>query len=121
MQRAEGERGGDSQPTAKMASWQDCLFRHINLGADSRCIVSERDSGLRQTSATRRAGHQLDAEFLFQPSEPPADNGLGNAKPMRGWRYALGRGDLNERTQVFYFQNDSPFLISRHSVSQTDP
>jgi hypothetical protein len=60
----------------------------------------------------------LDAEFFFQPSEPPADDGLGNAKPVRGRRYALRRGYFNECTQVFYFQNDSPFLISRHSVTR---
>jgi hypothetical protein len=96
--RTEEERSCDAQSAAKIASC--CLFCQIDLGADPDCVDPKRDPGFWQTSATRRAGHQLDAKLFFQSSEAPADNRFGNAKPVRSWRYPLPVGNLNKRTQV---------------------
>ena len=64
-------------------------------------MVTERDAGLGQRGTAGRPCEQLDAEFGFQPEQPPADNGLRNAKPPSGRRYPASIGHGDKSPQIF--------------------
>lgn len=82
--RPESKRHSHSQAALKVAGGQDRFPGHVDLGADSIRVVSKRNAGFRESGAASGSYDQLDAKFRFQPEEPPADDGLGDAEPPRG-------------------------------------
>ena len=72
--RAERQRGGNAQTTAKVSRGQDCFLSQIDLGTHSGCIIAERGTGLGERRAAGRSCEKLDAKFRFKSQEPPADD-----------------------------------------------
>ncbi len=115
VSRAERDRHRNSQATAQVTSGQDCFPGRFNLGAGSGCVVSERGSRFRERGTAGGSRKKLDAKVRFKPGEPPADDRLGDAKPLRGGRNATSIGNVHERPQLFDIQSCVP-----HSATQLD-
>lgn len=94
VSRAERKRRGNSQAAAKVAGGEDGFPGHVDLGADSGCIVSERGPRFCESSPAGGSCKQLDAKFRFKPHEPTTDDRLGHAEPERSRRNAasINRG-----------------------------
>ena len=113
MRRAEGQRRRNPQAAAQVAGGQDRLPRDIDLGADPGGVLAERDPGLGERSAAGGPRKKLNAEFRFQPEQPPTDDGLRDTEPASGRRYAAGIGHFDKCLQVFKIQS-SAFHFPRH-------
>jgi hypothetical protein len=71
---AERKWHGNSQAAAKVTGGQDRFPGHVDLGADSGCIISERGPGFRESGAPGGPCKKLDTKFRFKPEEPPTDD-----------------------------------------------
>jgi len=78
--RTAAEWRCDPEAAAQFAGRHDRFKRGIDLGADSSGVLAERDAGLRQRGTAGCPREKLDAEFGFQPEQPPTDDGLRDAK-----------------------------------------
>ncbi len=83
---SERKRHGNPQAAAKVTGGQDRFPGHVDLGANSCCIVSERGPGFCESSPAGGSCKKLDAKLRFKPDKPSADHRLGDAEPQRGRR-----------------------------------
>jgi nicotinamidase-related amidase len=108
VSRAQGERHGNAQAAAKVASGQDRFPGHVDLGADPGCVVPERGPGFSESSPAGGSRKQLDTQFGFEPEETTADDRLGHAEPERSGRHPSGIGNFHECLQFFDVQLGVP-------------
>ncbi len=71
-------------------------------------MIAKHDAGFRERSATRGTRQKLNAEFRFDACKLPTDDGLGDAEPTRGGRYATSIGDFHECPELFDIQFGVP-------------
>jgi hypothetical protein len=114
MGRAERERRGDPQASAKFAGGEHRFPGHVDLRAGPGCVVPKNSAGFRECGAARGSRKKLDAKFRLKAHQPPADDGLGQAKPARSRRDAARIGDLHEGPQLLDIHPAFPDL--RHSM-----
>jgi hypothetical protein len=78
-------------------------------------MVAKRDPGFRERGAAGGACQKLHAKFRLEPSQSPADDRLGDAKPARGGRDPPGIGNVHKRPQLF----DIHFSVPRFATQFT--
>ena len=120
MRRAEGQRRCNPQAAAQVAGRQDRFPRYIDLGADPRGVLAERDPGFGERGAAGGSCQKLDAQFLFQPEQPPTDDRLRDAEPASGRRDAAGIGHFDESVAGLRYPT-SAFHFLRHSLAIREP
>jgi hypothetical protein len=79
-------------------------------------MVSKGDPRFRQSRAAGRSCKKLDAEFRFEPDEPPADHRFGNAEPPCGGRNSPGTGNFNECPEIFDFHVSVPHFATQLGI-----
>jgi hypothetical protein len=115
---AERKRHSDSQAAAQIARRQNRFPRQIDFSAGSGCMVSKREPSFCESSAASGSCKKLDAEFLFESNEPPADDRLGDAEPAGGGRNATSVSNFHECPQIFNVQFGVPDCATQLGIKR---